>query len=158
MTTCSFPVEPNVRSADSQVLPGSRYHTQTARRPERVQNPVSKPLSLQGRMRSNSLTGFPTMPHLQSRPTDDLIYRPSLTGAGNQGQEGSGRRIPAAGRLRWTGQRGRALLQGSPWPRSAGGDCAGARSVSLPLLRVPVWETELELVSHQKAERCQTRG
>lgn len=30
--------------------------------------------------------------------------------------------------------------------------------MSLPLFCVPVWETELELVSHQKAERCQTRG
>lgn len=72
------------------------------------------------------LTAFPMMPHLQPCPADDLVYRRRLTGAGNQRQEGSGGRVSAAGGLRWAGQRGRALLQGSPRLRSGGGNRGGA--------------------------------
>lgn len=64
--------------------------------------------------------------NVQSRPADDLIDGPGLTRAENQWQEGSRRKIPAPGRLRRTGQRGRALLQGSARPRSAGGNRVGA--------------------------------
>lgn len=110
-----------------------------------------------GKTADVGLTSFPMIPHLQSCPTDDLIYRPCKTGAGNQWLEGSGRRISAPRRLRWPGERGRALLQGSSWPRSAGGNSVGAWSVALVLFCVPVWEKELVLVSHQKAERWQTK-
>lgn len=37
-----------------------------------------------GKTAGVELKSFPMIPHLQSCPTDDLIYRPCKTGAGNQ--------------------------------------------------------------------------
>lgn len=81
----------------------------------------------------------------QTCPADDLVHWSccaGLTQAGYQWQEGSGRRVSTSGGLRRTGQWGRALLQGSPWPGFACGNYAGAWSVTRPLFWLAVWEGE----------------
>lgn len=88
------------------------------------------------RERDISFGGSLRCQNSQTCPADDLIHgscRAGLSHVGTQRQEGAGGRVSASSRLGRTGQRGKALLQGSARTSFAGRDHAGAWSVGHPV-------------------------